>query len=122
MKPVFLTAEWRDLIMANYLVDPGVLQNYLPDKTELDCFEGKYYVSLVGFMFLKVKLRGLTIPFHVNLPEVNLRFYVKYKENDTWKRGVVFIKEIVPKPAVTFLANYLYQEKYATTFMKTVKE
>lgn len=121
MKRVFLTAEWRDLIMANYIVEPATLEKYLPYKTELDYLNGKCYVSLVGFMFLDVRLHGVSIPFHVNFPEVNLRFYTRYNKNGLWKRGVVFIREFVPKPAIALIANYLYREKYATALMRSGK-
>lgn len=115
---VFLSAEWRKLALANYEVDKEILLKYLPPFTELDDWQGKYYVSLVGFMFMDTKLKGFGIPFHINFEEVNLRFYVKYNENGTWKRGVVFIKEIVPKPAITFVANTIYKENYQTLPMK----
>ena len=116
----FLTAEWRKLAMANYLVDAKVLTNLVPKKTGLDLWKGRCYVSLVGFMFLNVKLKGIKIPFHTSFEEVNLRFYVRYKEKEDWKRGVVFIKEIVPKPALTWVANTIYGEKYETMPMKHV--
>lgn len=111
-KSRFLTAEWRKLIMANYEIDPARLKSFLPYKTELDSFEDKYYVSLVGFMFQNTKVLNLSIPFHTTFPEINLRFYVKYLDGSTWKRGVVFIKEIVPRPAISFVANLIYKEKY----------
>ncbi len=114
----FLTGEWRKLIMANYIVDPSILKKYLPAKTELDFWNEKCYVSLVGFMFKNVKVKGLKIPFHVNFPEVNLRFYVRYYENNEWKRGVVFISEIVPKPAIVFVANTIYKEHYSSMPMR----
>lgn len=104
--------------MANYSIDPAILKPYLPFKTELDLFKGKAYVSLVGFMFNNTRILGLRIPFHVNFEEVNLRFYVRYNDNGKWKRGTVFIKEIVPKPAISFIANTLYHEKYVTKRMK----
>jgi uncharacterized protein len=110
----FLTAEWNNLIMANYVIDPKILEPYLPPKTELDFFNGVCYVSLIGFMFEKTKILGLTFPFHINFEEVNLRFYVRVKHGNTWKRGAVFIKEIVPKIAITLVANTLYREKYVT--------
>ncbi len=123
MPSTFLTAEWKNLVMANYVVDPALLQPYLPNKTELDVFEGKTFVSLVGFMFMNTRILGFKIPFHVNFEEVNLRFYVRYNDNGVWKRGTVFIKEIVPKPAISFVANTIYHEKYVTKKMKhTVKE
>lgn len=114
----FLTAEWRKLAMFNYAVDPGLLIEYLPPKTEIDYWDNTCYVSLVGFMFLNTKLKGVSIPFHTRFPEVNLRFYVRYKDQDGWRRGVVFIKEIVPMPALTIVANMVYSEKYETMKMK----
>lgn len=114
----FLKAEWRKLAIINYELNPQILENYLPEGTELDFYKGKCYVSLVGFMFLNTKLLGFSIPFHKNFEEVNLRFYVKKKEGNGWKRGVVFIKEIVPKAALSFVANSFYKENYTTMTMK----
>ena len=118
MPSTFLTADWKNLIMANYVIDSAVLKSYLPNKTELDLFNGKAYVSLVGFMFMNTRLLGFKIPFHVNFEEVNLRFYVRYNDNGVWKRGTVFIKEIVPKLAISLIANTVYHEKYDTKKMK----
>lgn len=114
MSRTFLKAEWRKLAMVNYSVDKQILYKYLPYKTEIDLWNDVCYVSLVGFMFNNTKVKGLKIPFHVNFEEVNLRFYVRYKDNGEWKRGVVFVKEIVPKPALTFVANMVYKENYET--------
>lgn len=114
MTKPFLKAEWRKLAMANYAIDSRVLDKYLPPKTEIDLWNGTCYVSLVGFMFLNTRIKGISIPFHTNFEEVNLRFYVRCKDSGEWKRGVVFMKEIVPKPALTFVANTLYKEHYET--------
>ena len=114
----FLNAEWRKLAVANYVIDPKILENYVPPGTELDFWEGKCYVSLIGFMFMNTKILGIKIPFHINFEEVNLRFYVRRFENNTWKRAAVFIKEIVPKPALTLVANTLYNEHYETLPMR----
>lgn len=100
--------------MANYAIDPAILKQYIPRYTELDNYNGKVYVSLVGFMFNKTRLLGMSIPFHKNFAEVNLRFYVRYRDEGKWKRGTVFIKEIVPRPAISFIANTVYHEKYST--------
>ena len=110
----FLKAEWRKLAFANYEVDPSILAEYVPPGTELDLWEGKCFVSLIGFIFLNTKIFGIKVPFHSTVEEVNLRFYVKRFENNTWKRGAVFIKEIVSKPALTFVANTIYKEHYET--------
>jgi uncharacterized protein len=108
----FLTAKWNDLIMANYEVDPLLLADRVPAGTELDLHEGKCFVSLVGFMFLDTRVMDFLIPFHVNFEEVNLRFYVRRETDDEVRRGVVFIKEIVPRAVIAAVARTLYGEPY----------
>ncbi len=108
----FLTAEWRDLIMANYVVEPDVLADRVPEGTSLDFHEGKLFVSLVGFMFLDTRVLGIPVPFHINFEEVNLRFYVKRETPDEIRRGVCFVKEIVPRFAIATVARVLYGEPY----------
>jgi uncharacterized protein YqjF (DUF2071 family) len=109
---VFLTAEWRYLAMLNYEVDANLLRPFVPAGTELDRWNGKVFVSLVGFRFLKTKILGVTIPFHANFDEVNLRFYVRRQHGDEVRRGVVFVKEIVPRRAIAFVARTFYNENY----------
>jgi uncharacterized protein len=118
----FLTAEWRKLVMLNYLVEPELLQPFVPYGTELDYWNGKLHVSLVGFMFLNTKVLGIPIPFHRNFEEMNLRFYVRYKHGEEWRRGVVFIKEIVPRFMISFVANTVYGEHYETLPMNHLIE
>lgn len=118
MATPFLTAGWRKLILANYAIDAHHLQHLVPEHTELDHYNGICYVSLVGFLFDDVKIKGIPIPFHTEFPEINLRFYVKHQtKNGAWRRGVVFIKEFVPKMMVSFVANNLYGEHYETVDM-----
>jgi uncharacterized protein YqjF (DUF2071 family) len=118
-KSVFLSADWRDLVMLNYEVSPLLLQPYVPRGTELDSFQGKTFVSLVGFRFLNTKLFGiLPIPFHTDFDEVNLRFYVRRDNAGTNKRGVVFIREIVPRRAIALVARLAYGENYVALPMK----
>lgn len=99
--------------MANYEVEPERLLPYLPAFTEPDLWEGRAFLSLVGFEFLDTRILGIRIPFHINFTEINLRMYVRYRDEGMWKRGVVFIREIVPKPAIAWVANTLYHEHYA---------
>jgi uncharacterized protein YqjF (DUF2071 family) len=109
----FLSAEWRNLVMLNYRVDPAILEKFVPRGTELDSFQGATYVSVVGFQFLHTRIFGVfPIPFHVNFDEVNLRFYVRRREGREVRRGVVFVKEIVPRRAIAQVARWSYGEKY----------
>lgn len=116
----FLKAQWRHLAFANYEVNPDVLKPYLPAGTELDLWNGKCYASLVAFLFLETQVFGVKIPGHVNFEEVNIRFYVKRFDGNVWKRGVVFVKEIVPRTAIAFVANTFYKEKYERLPMRHV--
>lgn len=117
-KQSFMKAEWNDLLFINYEINPAVLEKYIPKGTEIDLFKDKCYISVIGFMFEDVEVMGIKIPYHINFEEVNLRFYVKRFEDGIWKRGVVFVKEIVPKYAITFVANTLYNEQYQTLPMR----
>ena len=111
-REVFLTAEWKHLAMLNYEIEPSVLAPFVPTGTELDSWNGKSFVSVVGFLFLRTRVFGMPIPFHRNFVEVNLRFYVRRKADDGWRRGVVFVKEIVPRVFIALVAQKFYDEPY----------
>jgi uncharacterized protein len=117
-KKQFLKAKWNNLLMLNYEVDPDLLKPYLPPFTEFDLWHGRALVSMVGFLFRETKVLGVKWPFHVNFEEVNLRFYVKHFDGTEWKRGAVFISEIVPKPIIAWIANNLYREHYSAMPMQ----
>lgn len=108
----FLKATWQNLIMVNYEIDPEILKPFLPKGVELDLYQKKCYVSLVGFLFKKTKIFNIPIPFWGSFEEVNLRFYVVRKVGNEIRRGVVFINETVPNKIVAFIANKLYKEHY----------
>ncbi len=110
----FLTAKWQNLIMANYEIDPSYLMPYLPKGVELDYYQGKTYVSLVGFLFKDTSIFKIPIPFLGTFEEVNLRFYVIRKVGNEIRRGVVFINETVPNKTVAWVANKLYKEHYTS--------
>jgi hypothetical protein len=113
----FLTAEWRHVAMLNYEVERSALLGRVPRETELDEWQGRTYLSVVGFLFLDTRVLGVPIPFHRDFEEVNLRFYVRRKAPDGWRRGVVFVKELVPRVAIALVARTLYNENYAAVPM-----
>src|ERR1035438_1817423 len=109
----FLSADWKNILMLNYAVSPSLLQRFVPAGTELDTFAGVTYLSLVGFEFNRTQMFGLPVPFHQAFEEVNLRFYVRRST----KRGVVFIRELVPKYLVSAIARLAFNENYSCVTM-----
>jgi uncharacterized protein YqjF (DUF2071 family) len=114
----FLTAEWRDVAMLNFVIDPSALQPLVPPGTELDDFQGRTFASDVGFRFLRTRVCGIRFPFHRNFEEVNLRFYVRRRAEEGWRRGVVFIRELVPRRIIAFVARAVYGEPYSALPMR----
>jgi uncharacterized protein len=114
----FLTANWRYLAMLNFVVDPDIIAPLLPPGTEIDFENSETFLSTVGFLFLDTRLLGLPVPLHRDFEEVNLRFYVRKKSADTWRRGVVFVRELVPRRAVATIARVFYGENYLALPMK----
>ena len=114
----FLTANWRYLAMLNFVVDPKIVAPLVPPGTEVDFENGETFLSVVGFLFLDTRLLGLPIPLHRDFEEVNLRFYVRKKSADTWRRGIVFVRELVPRRAIALVARAFYGEKYLALPMK----
>ena len=114
----FLRAQWRHLAMVNYEVEPGLLRPLVPAGTQLDEFGGRCFVSLVGFLFLDVRVRGVRVPFHTRFEEVNLRFYVRRAADGERRRAVTFVRELVPLPAVALAARWRYGERYSSVPMR----
>lgn len=114
----FLTAAWRALVMASWEVAPDAVAPLLPAGTQLDRFDGRVLASLVGFRFLDTRLFGVRVPFHSDFDEVNLRFYVRREVGDETRRGVVFLREIVPRRAIAWIANACYGEHYVALPMR----
>ena len=108
--------------MLNYPVESDLLEPFVPAGTALDTYKGRAYLSIIAFLFLKTRLLGVPVPFHQDFEEVNLRFYVRRFAGDDWRRGVVFIKEIVPKPAIALVARTVYNENYISLPMRHTLE
>ena len=113
----FLTAEWRYLLMLNWRVDPALLRARVPRGTELDTWQGHCYVSLVGFCFLGTRVLGVGVPLHRDFEEVNLRFYVRREVGGEVRRGVTFVRELVPRAAIAAIARLAYNEPYRALAM-----
>jgi uncharacterized protein YqjF (DUF2071 family) len=117
-RPV-LTASWTELLVLNFRVPVELVARVAPPGTEADTFDGEAYVSVVGFRFHRARLFGLPIPAHTKFVEINLRTYVRRQGDGHTRRGVVFVKEIAPRRAVSAAAKWLYNENYITRPMRS---
>lgn len=118
-----MRGHWEDLIITNFQIDKAILEPYLPKDTEIDFFKNKAILSMVAFTFSKVSFFGFKVPMHQNFGQINFRYYVKSKIDNT--KGVVFIKEFAPKPLITLVANIFYNEPYHfknITYNKFIKD
>ncbi len=91
-----------------FAADEQQLRPYLPRGAAIDTLEDSPRVSLVAFEFRRTRVCGLAIPRHIAFPEINLRFYVRHDG----ERGVVFIRELVPRRMIATVARLLYNEPY----------
>ena len=114
----FLTAAWRHLAMLNYEVPPALVRPLVPRGTALDSWRGRTFVSLVGFLFADTRVFGVPVPFHRTFEEVNLRFYVRREVDGELRRGVTFIRELVPRALVARVAHAAYNEPYTALRMR----
>jgi uncharacterized protein len=119
IRRAFLRAEWRWLVMLNYEVDPAVLAPLVPAGTTLDLWDGRALASVVGFRFLRTRVLGVPVPLHRDFDEVNLRFYVKHDSHGDVRRGVVFVRELVPRAAIALVARLAYNEPYLAVPMRS---
>ncbi len=115
----FLTAQWRNLVMLHWEVDPALLIDRVPTGTTLDLWQSKAYVGLIGFQFLDTRVLGAPVLFHQDFEEVNLRFYVRHVVDEEVRNGVVLICECVPRQMVGGMARLLYREPYVVLPMKS---
>ena len=105
--------------MLNYRVDENILQPHVPAGTELDTHDGACYASVVAFQFVDTRVLGVPIPFHRDFTELNLRFYVRRTVSGQPRRGVVFIREVVPRRAIALIAHLIYNEPYVSLPMRS---
>lgn len=69
--------QWRDLLFLHWEADPAELRARIPEKFQIDTYQGKAYIALVPF-----DMKGVTgrfcpsVPGLSDFPEFNVRTYV----------------------------------------------
>lgn len=103
-----LAFGWRHLLFANWPVDAERLDSHLPDALSVQTHEGNGWLSVVPFVNVDTRPRGLPERVGVDLPELNLRTYVTH-EGDP---GVYFFSLDAPSVAAVLGARLLHRLPY----------
>lgn len=104
--------------MLSFAIPAKTLRPFVPRGTEIDFFEGKAMVTLAGLLFQNAKVFGLRIPGFSAFEGVNLRFYVRRKFGQGYRRGVVRIREFVPSRVLTTASRFFFNEKACAVPMR----
>lgn len=110
LQTVVMRQNWWDLLFLHWPVSPDVLRPVVPQKLELDLFEGAAYVGLVPFTMTGVRPTGLPAVWGVSsFHETNVRTYVHYRGRDP---GVWFFSLDAANSIAVRLARSLFHLPY----------
>src|SRR5690606_5342830 len=107
-----IASEFRKVALLNYIVPSEVIEQYLPKHTKPDLYNGKCFISLVGFQVKKLKVSDVKVPLIKDFDEIDLQIYVKRFDGARWIKGVVVISRIFDQPGAATLTNSLFKTNY----------
>ena len=115
---VLMTAKFSELVAVNFAIDPKILEPRVPRGLELDFYNDETYVSLICMMLRDVRVWGIPIHIATGFEEINLRFYVRRREGDGYRRGCCFIKDYVSSGAAAWILGSLFKAEFQKLKMK----
>ena len=71
-----LYQEWHQVLLLHWSVEAELLNKLIPEGLKLDLFNGRAYLSIVGFNVENFRSFFMKIPFIGHFKEINLRTYV----------------------------------------------
>jgi uncharacterized protein YqjF (DUF2071 family) len=108
--------KWHDLLFAHWSAPADALRRLIPEKCELDTFDGQAWISVVPFTMSGVRLRGTpAIPWLSAFPELNVRTYV----SAGGKPGVWFFSLDAANPVAVEIARCWFHLPYFYSRMKS---
>ena len=107
-----ITLDWQHLLTATWAVHPSLLAPMVPARAILDLWNGDALLSLVGMRAVNVRVSGLPVPLHQDFDQISMRFCVRREVAGETRRGLVFVKQIVPSASMTLVDRLLYHANY----------
>jgi len=73
-KPWLFYQEWHNVLLFHQAVDAALIRAFLPYPLKPDLFEGKAYISIIGFGVsdFRISMTG-PVPFITDFNELNVR-------------------------------------------------
>ncbi len=107
--PWVMAQSWHDLLFAHWPVDSERVRPLIPDRLEIDSFDGQAWLAVVPFRMTGVRLCGTpAVPWLSAFPELNVRTYVKYGG----KPGVWFFSLDAGNPLAVVIARAWFHLPY----------
>lgn len=103
-----LAFGWRHLLFANWPIDPDLLADHLPEPFSVHEHDGMGWLTIVPFVNVDTRLRGLPARLGVDLPELNLRTYVTCDSEP----GIYFFSLDAAKAAAVLGARLTHRLPY----------
>ena len=116
-KPL-MRARFSELVALNFSIDPAILQPLVPRGLELDFFKDETYVSLIAMMLRDVRVFGFPIHIASGFEEINLRFYVRRRVGDSYRKGACFLKDYVSGAAAAWVLGRIFKAEFGRLKLK----
>ena len=104
-----ISARWRDVAILSWPIGDDCLVPFLPKSLVLDRWDGEAYISLVCLYVEGLRILELPV-WPRRFAEINLRFYVRPADRSDVRKGVVFLKQLVPHRLIALGARCLFRE------------
>lgn len=104
-----MSQRWRDLLFAHWPVPVEVIRSQIPQRLEVETFDGAAWIAVVPFRMEAVRPRWLpAMPWLSSFPELNLRTYVRLEN----RPGVFFFSLDAGNPVAVSLARRWFYLPY----------
>jgi len=113
--PWVMSQTWNDLLFAHWPVARDRLRALVPERFELDVFDGECWVGVVPFHMTNVAPRLMpALPWISAFPELNVRTYVRVDD----RPGVFFFSLDAGNPVAVGAARTLLNLPYFSADMR----